>query len=335
MFALENKVAAAVVAAASVLAPGAALSDCKLLQMAEFKLDPAYRSPVTDGEINGQPIKVLFDTGAAISLVDRAAAIRLKLPLFDTGGRVVGIGGESEVASARIASLKIGEFAKSNMELAVAGDPRATDDPALTLGSDFLAQVDIEFDMAHGALRLFRHVGCQPPQLVYWGAAYSQATLLQWSRDAPKLQAEAQVNGRQVLAELDSGASFSIMDVNAASAAGAKPAGLKDSVARGVGAAPQTISAVRLDSFSLGDETVSHVTVETTRLKEDFTYTEIGSITPRHYDSTPSMLVGDDFFRAHRIFFDTQDHLILFSYAGGPVFETPPDATPATSAPRK
>jgi predicted aspartyl protease len=332
MFAFKNKVAAGVIAVASLLGPGAALADCKLLQMAEFHTDPHARRPVIDGEINGHPIKILIDSGAAFSAISGGAVGALGLPNYDTGERAYGIGGQSEIYKTHINELKIGDFTKKGMDLLVTGDPNQKWGVDMILGSDFLAQVSVEFDLAHDAVRLFRHMGCQPPQLVYWGAAYSQVGLLTWSRDAPKLQAEAQVNGHQVLAEFDSGASFSLIDANAASASGAKPAGLAETSMRGVGAAPQAASAARFDSFALGDEKISHVTMETTRLKEDFAYNETGDITPKHLESSPSMLIGADFFRAHRIFFDTQDHLILFSYAGGPVFETPPAATPTPPA---
>ncbi|HVN01647.1 MAG TPA: retroviral-like aspartic protease family protein [Caulobacteraceae bacterium] len=332
MFA-SNRVATAALAAAMLLAPGAALADCKLLQMAEFHLDPHYGAPVMDGAINGHPIKILIDTGSSFSAVHSGAVQALHLNSYDTGERAYGIGGQAEVYKAHIDELKIGDFAKKNMDLLVTGDPRQAWDISLLLGADFLAQVDVEFDLPDHAVRLFRHVGCQPPQLVYWGAAYSQAKLLPWERDSPKLQAMAEVNGRPVLAELDSGFSITTIDATVASAAGGKPTGGAPDELRGVGPAAQTATAARFDSFALGDEKISNATLDTTRLRSDFEYMETGSLTPRRLDSSPSLFIGDDFFRAHRIYFDTADRLIMFSYAGGPVFQRrsappPPSSTP-------
>jgi hypothetical protein len=100
------------------------------------------------------------------------------------------------------------------------------------------------------------------------------------------------------------------------------------STVRGLGAAPEPVRVVRFDSFALGDEKISNIKLESTSLKASFNYSETGSILPRRLDSSPSMLIGADFFRSHRLYFDTQDHLILFSYAGGPVFVTPPPTPP-------
>jgi len=49
----------------------------------------------------------------------------------------------------------------------------------------------------------------------------------------------------------------------------------------------------------------------------------------------PTMLIGFDFFRAHRVLIANREHLLLFSYNGGPVFQTearPSDPPPAASA---
>ena len=65
-----------------------------------------------------------------------------------------------------------------------------------------------------------------------------------------------------------------------------------------------------------------HIGIQVVNLMRGMSYTETGSNLPRHIDNAPLMLIGDDFLRAHRVFIDNQDHLILFSYLGGRVFST-------------
>src|SRR5690348_15989165 len=184
---LAHKIAAAALGVLALGAPAAALADCKLLQMAEFHVDPQSRSPVVDATINGKSVKVLFDTGSNFSFVPTSEALRLGLVLEPLiAAHSYGVGGQSDVYSTQIGELKIDGFGKKNLVVQATGDRTAHADVSLVLGDDFFSQVDTEFDLPHGVVRLFEPQGCTPPQLVYWGAqAYSQAQLLPWDARAP------------------------------------------------------------------------------------------------------------------------------------------------------
>lgn len=312
------------VAAAALLAPLAARADCKLRELAEFQVDPASRVPIVDGAVNGKPVKVMFDTGAAFSMITRHEADRLGLVLRKVeGAHAYGIGGASDLYVAELKTLSIDKFAKQGLELEVAGDQDVASDAAIVLGDDFFSQVDAEFDLPDKMVRLLQQDGCGPDQLVYWGAAYSQAPLLTWSRDAPHAETEVFVNGKRVLAALDTGAWASIIDVKAADAAGVDrtaPGTGPGTNLQGMGHYQRDSFVGRFATFALGDEKVNNVRLQVSDLTSDFKVTETGSNLPVALDNTPSMLVGADFFHAHRVYIDVKDHLILFSYAGGPVF---------------
>jgi predicted aspartyl protease len=318
-----RRAAACALACVALAAPTLALADCKLLQVAEFKTDPASYQPIVEGSVNAHPVKILIDSGAAFSGVVGGAADRLGLPTIEmVGMRAYGVGGDTQVYRAHIKRLKIGDLEKADLDLYVVGDSSETPPYSVVLGDDVLSKVDVEFDLAHNAIRLFQPKGCSPPQLLYWGAAYSQAQLLGVDANAPAMQARALVNGKQVLAELDSGAETSILDATAAAADGvAQPApSTDDQSMHGVG--PTTVRSWtgRLDSFALGDERIAHVSLQVVAFSGGMSVTDTGSHTPRRLESTPSMFIGDDFLHAHRVFVDNEDHLILFSYQGGPVF---------------
>jgi predicted aspartyl protease len=315
--------AIAAFAGVALSAPTIALADCKLLQIAEFKLDPNSYAPIVEGSINSHPVKVLIDSGAAFSGVVGSAADKLGLPTVEmVGMRAYGIGGDTQVYRAHIDRLKIDNLEKAGLDLYVVGDAHEALPYSMVLGDDVLSKVDVEFDLAHHAIRLFQPKGCSPPQLLYWGAAYSQAQLLSVAVNAPAMQARVLVNGKQVLAEIDSGAETSILDATTAAALGvARPAPSGDGrPIHGVG--PKTLPSWtgRLDSFALGDEQIAHVSVQIVGFSGGMSVTDIGSHTPHRLEGTPAMFVGDDFLHAHRVFVDNEDHLILFSYQGGPVF---------------
>lgn len=150
--------------------------------------------------------------------------------------------------------------------------------------------------------------------------------MLTWDPEQPAIQARALINGKQVLAELDSGAEQSIVDATAADADGVArpPTTAATETMHGMGPQPVQSWTGRFDSFALGDEKISHVSVQVLPFRRGMTYTQTGGLTPHQLANTPSMYVGDDFLHSHRVFIDNQDHLILFSYQGGPVFNAGP-----------
>jgi predicted aspartyl protease len=305
-------------ACAALLVPGLTRADCQLLQIAEFKLDPNSYSPTVEGSINGHPVKVLIDTGDAFSMVTQQGVDRLGLPTIEMMGmRAHGVSGDTQVYRAHIDQLKIDAFAKANLDLLVALDDSRDWPIAITLGDDVLSKLDVEFDLAHNAVRLFQPKGCAPPQLVYWGAAYSQVELVAAAPNAPAILARAFINGKPILAELDSRAALTVVDATVAAAVGvARPVAANAAESpNGANARREASWTGRFDTFALGDEKISNPNIEVLGF---------GAQT-----ETASMLIGDDFLRAHRVFVDNQDHLILFSYQGGPVFSAAEPAPPA------
>ena len=272
---------------------------------------------MVDGEINGKPVKILFNTGTTFSMIPRHEADRLGLilqPLYGT--HAYGPRGVSTVYEVQVEKLRIGDFTKTKAQLRVAGDQDATTDYSVVLGDDFFSQVDTELDLPENVVRLFKAEGCAPPLLVYWGASYSQAELLSWDRDQPVAQVIAEVDGKQVLARVDSGADQTYLDVSVADALGVKHPVLD--------AAQSGEAAVRFESFALGDERIGNPRLVVADLLGGMRYQRTGTNLPRLIRDAPSMLIGDDFLHSHRVFLDVRDRLILFSYQGGPVFQPPP-----------
>jgi predicted aspartyl protease len=288
--------------------PVLASADCNLLQIAEFRLDPRRLTPVVDASINGHPVKALINSGSNFSMITAYESEKLGLSKVETvGWRAYDTGGSSKIYWTHVDLLKIGDLAKASVDVAIAGDRHQPSEVALVIGDDVLSKADVEFDLAHNEIRMFKPKHCTAPQLVYWGAPYSQATLLSWWRDDAAVQTNAYLNGKQVPAYVDSGAESSSVGSSAAEADGVKRAGADTRFTRiyELGPKPTNSWPGRFESFALGDEKIAPVTIPVVAGLDQTT-----------------MSIGDDFLRAHRVFIDNEDHLILFSYLGGPVFNT-------------
>jgi len=313
--------------ACALAAASPALADCQLNLVAEFHIDPKASVPIADGEINGQPVKVLIDTGANVTLVVAEQAKRLGLPVrkrLDV--ELHGVGGERNSIEATVKSLKIGQLNATNMTLLGVAAPGVAPDVALMLGDDILSQYDVEFDMADGYIRLMKPKGCSPDQLVYWNKPYSQADLVASDRDSPAVMATALLNGKRQPVQIDSGSEMTIVDQLAASEVGVRrSAGAAELSVEGNGSEDRPGWVGQFEGFALGDEQIAHPKLSVIKLAQDTVDNGGAAIVPRSLDGNtpPTMLIGADFIRAHHLLIGTQEHVLVFSYSGGPIFWTP------------
>ena len=334
------KLAAAALAAAIGLgASGAAAQDCKMALAAELPVEMHGPLPLVRVGINGKPVLALLDTGAFKTMIWRGAAERMGLkPQPVAGMRLVGVGGVQDAHVVRIAELSLGGSSLKDAPILVGGGSAAfagREDVALILGQDMLTRGDLEIDLKNRVVRLFRTQGCKGKPLVYWTPHYQIADLHplgdEWDRD---ITLDVKVNGRTVRALMDTGASATVMTTGAARRAGV-PVGsegtTRENRAAGIGAKTvQGWSAV-FDTVEIGDETVKKARVKVADLFRHSRWTETGSRIGRESTET-EMLLGADFFMAHRVLIATSQNKAYFSYNGGPIFRAPKPGE-ATAAP--
>jgi predicted aspartyl protease len=335
--------------AAAVLclpAAGAAFGACKIGQVAELPVTVRANRPLLQGQINGEPVEILVDTGASSSFMWEGAAERLGLKMSGVSGlRIYGVGGEAVVHETVVGELRIGAFAAKNLHLAVINPKvgRNADQPALVLGESFFASYVSEFDLAHGVIRLLKPEGCQLDQLPYWADSYSLAVLTPgsdvWNQ---QIQTRVMLNGKPVDAILDSGAHTSVVARTIATNAGVTPwldhqTAFKTS---GVSGATLDTWVGTFATFAIGDESIRNVKLQISDLFNADRVTETGSHISQIAPGLPNMLIGCDFFLSHRILVLFQAHKLLFTYNGGPVFQVvesvesvEPKGDPAGSAP--
>jgi predicted aspartyl protease len=299
---------------------------CQLQSDGEMPATFDGRDIVTEAQINGKPVRLIVDTGAWGTLLFESEARKLGLVLRRTGATAYGVGGETQVYSVRVKEFRLGSLSERDADLVATG--LTLGDAQGLLGAKFLMQVDVEFDLPHGKIRFFKPHDCAGDEVVYWGEAYAVAPIIPTPDD--RIVVRVRVNGTPIVAEMDSGASGSVLTTGAAAKAGVTPksAGfISGGATHGLGRAPTALYSGRFDSFSFGEETIRNAELGIADLFAADKATELGSLVPTPVSDQPQMLLGADFLRAHRVFIAREQHRVYVTYEGGPVFMTPPPPT--------
>ena len=296
---------------------------CRLQQFGEMDVSLTGSGLTVEASINGQPVRLILDTGSEETILYRGAAERLGLK-WTSGGQATlyGVGGSTTLGEARLKDFSVAGATIHNFSIPVAGqihDPSAQG----VLGARFLLQADMEFDLAHGKVRFLKPKDCSGDQVVYWGRSYAMTPMLE-GHDRKAIQVRVLINGRPVRALMDSGADLSTLTSTAAERVGGKAASpglMPGQDAEGFAGVRLTSRAKIFPSFSFGDETIKNARIE---IADMFTADEevpIGSMAPQAVIDFPEMLLGADFFRSHRIYVAMSQKKVYASYIGGPVFK--------------
>jgi predicted aspartyl protease len=303
----------------------AAPSECKFMRIAEWPVRLEHNKLIVDGAINGRKIGIMLDTGAGQSLILRSAAIRLGLTLRRASRyRLFGLGGETDVEVAHLDEFKIGQATQKNWQVIVAGERDFGDDVTFLLGEDFFHKVDVEFDLAAGAVRLYQSKDCDGVSLAYWAAnGAGQVEIEDVDGNHPQIVLTVQINGQPLRALLDSGASSSMLPMSDATQLGVTPQtpGVIARTASGLGAKTIDSWIGPFESFTIGDETIRNPQIRFADLWKDTTYGETGSRLQRQVGLRP-MLLGADFLLAHRVLVAHSQRRIYFTTAGVPMFQS-------------
>jgi len=321
---LQVLIAATLACATPVLAE----TSCKLMKVAEWTVKPQTGRLIIDGTINGQPVGVLLNTGANSSRLMRATAARLGLTRHEAlGYRVYGTGGESHAEYSVIDEFKVGQAARRNWRVLVVGDEHARREFGVVLGYDFFEQLDVEFDLANNAVRLFKNEDCGDRPLAYWARGTLDEVKLEVDHEIPAIRVPVKLNGKAIVAELHSGIARSLVSQLLAAQLGVTP-----DTPGTIGGDSRTDESIgAFDSFVIGGEIIRNPSISLTELRLN-SGAETGSRFATRREIA-DMLLGVDFLRAHRVYVAHSQGKLYLSYSGGPVFSTPP-RQPAKPAPK-
>lgn len=301
----------AAVIGAFLFASQALATDCHLKDFGTLPVEMIDGQPITMVKINGADTHFMIDTGASLNTMSRenAVSLGLKPQGLEDDVRINGVGGDARAQLARVKKFGILGMTLSNVDFIVGG----SDTGYGLIGANLLYVADLEVDLGHGKVTLFRPDGCNKAPLAYWskGGNYNVADLERSSDESTDNEAvlEVTINGKQLRALIDSGASASLLSREAAKnigidlhGPGAKP-GL---ISSGIGSKTVKSWNVTVDAFSVGGETIRHVQMSVLD----------GMLGSRNID----MLLGADFLLAHRLYIARSQHKVYFTYNGGSVF---------------
>ena len=304
-------------------------ASCQMQELGELPVT-TDGNVLVDTQVNGRPVKMIVDTGSAATFLMRPAAERLGLALRRHNNlEMYGVGGKDQGASARVKEFKVANLVGQDFDILVAGrhDMGVAEG---VLGALFLMQTDVEFDFPHKMLRFFKPRNCKGDQVVYWGTAYSVAPMV--GSTEGRIEVSVLLNGKTTPAQMDTGATASVVTTQGAANAGLNPTSGDVSAhgpIHGLGAELVQSHVGVFPTFSFGDETIHNARLEIADLYQADKEVQLDSHIPTKVVDEANMLIGADFFRSHRVYVSLSQRKVYVSYVGGPVF-----SAPASSAPR-
>ncbi|HLY51649.1 MAG TPA: tetratricopeptide repeat protein, partial [Steroidobacteraceae bacterium] len=287
--------------------------------------------PLVHAAINGKDALFIADSGAFFSILSPAAARQFNLTVEHVNHNVMahGVGGASQVWMTTVKTFTIFNLDLPKVPFLVIDNDMGHGAIGV-LGQNVFQLGDIEYDLADGVINVLRtHGDCRKTSLAYWAndkaLPYSQIDINFAGPENPSTTGDAYVNGRRIRFKLDTGASASVLTLDAARRAGITPD--SPGVAPGgfdAGFGPRAVRTwiAPFASFKIGEEEIRN------------THLRIGEVELNGVD----MLLGADFLLSHRVLAASSQHKLYFTYNGGPVFNlttmaSPPPGTLRPSAP--
>jgi predicted aspartyl protease len=265
---------------------------------------------VVDAKINGAPVRLIIDTGATIGGLTPEAARQfgIKTHHLDTDGPVRSVAGEIvEFEAGTVQALELAGSTLHDFEVIVGG--RVPNIGVVgRLGENLLGAGDAEFDLAQHAVRLFHPDNCSGGALAYWNPAAKSELALEDGPSTRQLIGRVEINGHPVRAMFDTGAPVSYLTRAAADRLGLV---VEDSNhepgIRGVTGDGRILSVATANAgtFKIGATETHNVKIHVADLRS-------GEV---------DMLIGLDFFMAHRVIVDRQHNVLVFSENSSPSAE--------------
>jgi predicted aspartyl protease len=190
--------------------------DCKpLLQINSVDLVAAAPNraliPVS---INGIPKLFLLDTGGDISQINGEVAEELDLPRRDSAVKMLDLYGHASSKYVTIEKFTVGRLS-GDIDLAVEPDPnfgRGTRYVGI-YAPDLMGRYDVEIDFGTYKMNYFSPDHC-PGKVVYW--PHNALSMLPFTFHKRHIRFTVKVDGKELLAEIDTGAPRTTMTAEAA-----------------------------------------------------------------------------------------------------------------------
>jgi tetratricopeptide (TPR) repeat protein/predicted aspartyl protease len=299
--------------AAGLPATANAAEKCQVSEVAALPVTMAGRQPMISTKFGDKTARFILDSGAFYSTLSRASAQEFGLQIRALDGfRVSGIGGDTSAGVAMARNFSLSGIPIPKVDFVVAGSDTGT---AGLIGQNILGLMDVEYDLAHGVVRLMKVKGCKDVNLAYW-ANQRPVSMLKLIRPAdsvfrPHTVAAITIDGQKVNAMFDTGADESLIAASVAKRLGVTAAsdGVTDEgVSGGLGTRHVRTYRATFKQIEVGGELLKGPKIQ---------FADMGM-------TDTEMLVGVDFFLTHRVFVANSLNAMFFTYEGGPLFGLSP-----------
>lgn len=284
---------------------------CRIERRAEVPVQLVQNHPLVELAVNGVAAIFLLDTGAERTVFADTAVRELGLARDQwVSSSVRGVGGVIEMtANAVPRSFAIGGLALRRrgvnpaLSFVVAPLPwHELGGRAISglLGADYLSTFDLDLDLSRGTLALYDTTDCAHASLP-WGPANVPVPL---QRPRPYvLLAPVAIDGRTLLAQLDTGASVSLVSRKGAARLGITPEMQRAGPsARGIGRQALPLHSRIFETARLGPAEYRHVTLAFGAPAGGFAF---------------DMLLGMDLLRGRRVFISYATNRLLIATHDG------------------
>jgi predicted aspartyl protease len=198
-----------------VLAPAWGEEDCRLQIATSLPLDfESAGRPVVPAAINGNPIRLLVDTGApSMGLQEsKGKALGLDYQIAKRWEQAQIYGGTGLNRYATVKDFTLGKLKASGISFLLIPDEHEIEGADGLLGATILDYYDVDFDFAQAKMNLFLPHRCAG-RVVYWTQDESAIATIPLDKEGGgHIRAEVEIEGQKIRATVDTGASMSVMD---------------------------------------------------------------------------------------------------------------------------
>lgn len=319
---------------------GIAHAGCTLEKVATLPTRIDNGRVFVPGTMDGHPVEYLVDLASRTLL--------LRIAAQDFGVRPDFLGSLDKIAT--FGEPGPDQLIIEHLPLSLGGASTNLGTPrqVAVLGTDFFNWYDVEFDVQHGKIVLYKPAGCETVKMAYWPGPVTVAEMISNnvqinsppfnSYNLPHLNIRLSVGGKDMVAAIDTGYRRSSLSLAAAHSLGLTEGG------PGTAETGRTVDL--LDGFStptwtgtvgsvaLGDEVITPARIDfrTFMIPAGAAEPHIGTNRrPSRYHGD-DMMLGADFLIAHRIFLSQSQKKVYFSPAENVSF-LKDGATPAADRP--
>jgi predicted aspartyl protease len=280
-----------------------ARADCRMNQVSRLPLERMGSYRLVSVLFNGKPADMIFDTGFDTSVITLRAARRLGLPQMrgediqnGTMGTLIGIGGERNSMTITAHALDIGGLKGRDYNMLAADVVEPPADGLLSI--DLLSNFDVDLDFPEEQMVLYQPVGdCSAPAAFLASPLYTVPLRPIGEDRRPRV--EVTVDGKQVVALIDTGAPRSAIFRRAAERLGIRMDELTSEprfTTGGIG--PDQVEAVThvFEEVDIGDLAFNNMKID---------------VLDDHGPGEVDMLLGADFQRKVHLWISYSSHSLI------------------------